>query len=245
MDKRGLSYVDWVISMGLFIIVVLAIFIFLKPGAQSVYNNDNLLDIAEVNFLANAGWYMVQIPLFVKKLDKVYQTPTTIIPVKVDVYYSENFVLDVKAVHPDIKVTHLNLSVPRQLTLECKVQTCRDTIQLFFKPLPQTHDREIQLRVVCTPATAGACRVDAGASEFLEGLREGILMEGISQSYPSVKQDWAFPEEKDLAVLVNNRQVLPSPSTPAQASVFVRTRKYWILKDTGERVPAEINVRVW
>lgn len=43
--KKGASHVDWAISMSIFLVYVLLMFIFLKPGSQPVYNENTLLNI--------------------------------------------------------------------------------------------------------------------------------------------------------------------------------------------------------
>ena len=50
LNKKGLHYVDWVISMGTFIIAIIAILIYLKPGVKPEYNRESLLSIIETNF---------------------------------------------------------------------------------------------------------------------------------------------------------------------------------------------------
>ena len=49
-NKKGLAYIDWIISMGLFIVVVIAIFAFLKPGAKPIHESKGLINILETNF---------------------------------------------------------------------------------------------------------------------------------------------------------------------------------------------------
>lgn len=42
--KKGATHVDWAISMSIFLVYVLLMFIFLKPGSQPTYSENTLLD---------------------------------------------------------------------------------------------------------------------------------------------------------------------------------------------------------
>ncbi len=43
--KKGATHVDWAISMGIFLVYVLLMFIFLKPATEPTYSETSLLDI--------------------------------------------------------------------------------------------------------------------------------------------------------------------------------------------------------
>lgn len=43
--KKGATHVDWAISMSIFLIYVLLMFVFLKPATEQVYSGDAMLDI--------------------------------------------------------------------------------------------------------------------------------------------------------------------------------------------------------
>ncbi len=245
MNKRGLGYVDWAISMGLFIIVVLAIFIFLKPGAKPVYDNESLLNIVENNFISENKWSIIDVPVFVKRLDKqtTEQNPR---PLVAELTYSNNFVADLiePAINP-LEVTHASAAVPRKVTIKCEDPnrpSCTNIkLNLIFKPQSNQYP-DPDIRITCLPVGGQFCKIEAGSSEFIEGLKESTT---ATQQYDDIKADWNFPESKDFVIYINNRQTTSSPPQPSVTNVFTRTKKYWILKDNGEREPVEVNMRVW
>ncbi len=67
--KKGVSHIDWIVSMGLFIIYVLVLFIFIRPGYQIINEGNILLKIVEDNFKEQAYWTMIKIPLFINTLN--------------------------------------------------------------------------------------------------------------------------------------------------------------------------------
>ncbi|MDO8555540.1 MAG: hypothetical protein Q7R96_00005, partial [Nanoarchaeota archaeon] len=74
---RGNIHTDWAISMGLFLVAILTMFIFLKPGVQPIYQQTTLLDIIEHEFLTNTTWTIKQLPVFITRLaDSTDHDPT-------------------------------------------------------------------------------------------------------------------------------------------------------------------------
>lgn len=57
--KKGVSHVDWAISMSLFLVFVMLTIIFLKPGTEPIYNENTLLKIIE-NELKEDAYYTVE-----------------------------------------------------------------------------------------------------------------------------------------------------------------------------------------
>ena len=56
LRKKGVTYIDWIISMGLFIIVVVAVFAFFKPGTTPAFKSESLIASVENNFIEEASW---------------------------------------------------------------------------------------------------------------------------------------------------------------------------------------------
>ena len=69
--KKGATHVDWVISMGIFIVFLLIVLIFLKPGVEPIEKEDTLLDILNIGF-DNMTKYNIE------------KTPLIIIPINVE-----------------------------------------------------------------------------------------------------------------------------------------------------------------
>src|SRR3989344_1622044 len=63
--KKGMSYIDWMISLGIFLIYLVVIFIVFKPGIAEEYPEGYLTDIVRENIQKDASWNIIKIPLFV------------------------------------------------------------------------------------------------------------------------------------------------------------------------------------
>ncbi|MBI2673216.1 hypothetical protein HYX19_03070 [Candidatus Woesearchaeota archaeon] len=47
--KKGASHVDWAISMGIFLVYIIGLIIFLRPGVQPILNGDTLINLVQNN----------------------------------------------------------------------------------------------------------------------------------------------------------------------------------------------------
>jgi len=77
MNKKGLSYIDWSISIGIFIIFILALFILVVPSLDRRLDENYLVSIAETGLKDNTYYQIYNIPLFIDSLS--YQTEKKII----------------------------------------------------------------------------------------------------------------------------------------------------------------------
>ena len=68
--KKGSSHADWVISIGIFLISIIALFTFLQPGIEEIQRDDVMLDQVQTNFEENVFWIVKEVPLFINKLDQ-------------------------------------------------------------------------------------------------------------------------------------------------------------------------------
>ena len=64
MNKKG-SHVDWAISIGIFLVYLIGLFILLRPGVTPVHKPEGLLNILEDRFNEEVMWEVREIPLFI------------------------------------------------------------------------------------------------------------------------------------------------------------------------------------
>lgn len=71
LNKKGITHVDWAISMGIFIIYVSFLIIFIMPSLlRTQFDPSTLFDSFEKNFLEPIEWTVIKIPLNIEKLKK-------------------------------------------------------------------------------------------------------------------------------------------------------------------------------
>src|SRR3989338_4848371 len=67
MNKRGASHTDWAISMAIFIMYILLLIIFLKPGVAPIYKPEGLMQLVEDNFFEETSWVVRETWLDIKE----------------------------------------------------------------------------------------------------------------------------------------------------------------------------------
>jgi len=243
-NKKGLNYVDWVISMGTFIIAVLAILIYLKPGVKSDYNKESLLSIVETNFIQETQWIVRKTPLFIRKL----QAPTSTQNVGIDIdYNSDDFSLIVQPLTGGIGSTNFVSG-----NIECTNSPCiNKTILFLFHPKPDNllNKDFPEVEAACIPANdPGFCEAELGSSEIIEGLNSAritALLSNSSADYNNLKTSWKYPSSREFAIYIDNVKITASPEPPPNINVFVKEIKYWKLDNQGVRTQSTINIRAW
>ena len=240
-DKRGLDYIDWTLSMGLFLIIVVALFVFLKPGAEPAFSGDNLLDIVETNLLKDTGSVIKETPLLVKKLNGRFGSPSA--DALVTVRLNSDWIF--KEIDPPAVAAYFeSVGLPsRSLVFNCHVGSCSKNFVLRWLP-SKTQPTQPILTIKCKPpSNSDVCDAVLGSTVNLEGI-DPLLVAGLStKGYEVVKTEWHFPKEKDFAIRVDNLVINGTEPGP-QANVIVKELKYWAIIGSA-RTPVIINLRVW
>ena len=65
MDKKAVTQVDWAVSMGIFLIYVLSMFVMIQPGIQPFNKKETMVNIAEKQLQLDAYYNITRIPLFI------------------------------------------------------------------------------------------------------------------------------------------------------------------------------------
>lgn len=135
--KRGSTDVDWVIATGLFIVFLLSIFVFLKPGITAPHKPEALLDIVEDGIRKESAWRgtgiywtLYEVPLYLKKDAGVVGDDCFKIPFDY-VWSQDRFDL--------YKITGDNPLNPKQTPLPFRL----DGTYIIFKPQLSSTDKEI------------------------------------------------------------------------------------------------------
>lgn len=238
LNKKGIHYVDWVISMGTFIIAVIAILVYLKPGVKLEYNRETLLFIAETNFFNETQWYVRDIPLFIRRLQQNYPTQSGTQDASVDIDFSPGFSFNVD-------------NIPAGITQEndkfkCTVGLCQNkTVDLIFYPNNPLNKDLPLMKASCIPPDDNYCKAELGSSEIIEGLNAFKLNALSQRNYDSLKIDWKYPLSRDFAVYIDGTKITSNPEPPQQANVFAKEIKYWKVDNHGIRTAVKISIRAW
>jgi len=98
--KKGASHVDWAISMSIFLIYVLLMFIFLKPGSQPLYNEDTLLETVYTGLKDDTAFTVQRAYLMITP--KIEINPSTVYSIRIregSSYLNSKWLTDDNLIH--------------------------------------------------------------------------------------------------------------------------------------------------
>ncbi|MFH0936058.1 MAG: hypothetical protein V1815_00065 [Candidatus Woesearchaeota archaeon] len=241
--KKGALHVDWVFSMGLFIVYLIILFLLIKPGIKPIHKAENLAYIVENNFKdtndfsEGAYWVVKRTPLL------IYNCTT--IGLKQDEY-------------PSVKVSLSSFwefsDGSNEFKKEYKIlPSCMggsnvcDNISLIYYPT------KFPLEKYTLNLELFNCYADFGATESVIGISENRFLDLIKNN---LKINWSYPLGKDFRIYKLNRDdmnynlqdIQPDYSTGQQdegASVFVKRWRDFILDEYGILKTVIIHLEVW
>ena len=240
-NKKGLDYIDWTLSMGMFLIIVIALFVFLRPGAQPAFEGKNLINIVEENLLIETDGAVKETPLFIKKLNQ----PSTGNPASVELTLSGNWRFSKISPASSPLFTPITVN-PKKIKIECSSGSCSQVFNVIWTPTKASPSDPL-LDITCTPsADTSVCDAVLGSTETFEGVHQSFLTSLQTAGYATVKANWNFPDQKEFAIYLDGSPtpLIGGPDPGQQANVFVKELKYWLISGTT-RQPTTISLRVW
>ncbi len=260
LNKKGLAFVDWIISMGLFIVTVLMIFTFLRPGIVPAFESEDLMNTVESNFLREYTWEAINIPIAIKNIDdSSYSIEITHKPTSEWSFIGYSSQQDLNSLDIQVSNTSSSISITCISGNNCKTEQSGANpsagiyIQSIEKPVTtpnRVFDLEDKCSVVEIPPR---CEYTLGSKETIIGLNESGILTLFNHlvTYGDKKSGWNFPDSKDFSIYLDylngtKIKVLSPEFEPSdQSNVFVKEISIPILEENGNRRPAKINIRIW
>lgn len=252
-NKKG-DHVDWAISMGIFLIYLVGLFILLRPGVTPVYKPEGLLQILENKFEEKVMWEVREIPLIVElcKGESIgEEIKLNIIRVEDE---AENFAFS--------KIKDSNgEDIPE---IKCGVAVdgkppiiSNNKIYYFTYHQIEPNKKISNLNSECDPYDDDKhCIISLGASITKEGVNMDWLNElkpdagKEKEIYDQLKKDWDFPEDKEFSIYYGETEKdlkkLIGANEPQGVNFFIKQFKTQKVSSSGEiTIPLIVNIRVW
>jgi hypothetical protein len=244
MNKRGLSYVDWVISLGTFLIAVLLIFVLIRPQIGQKDQGPTLLNLIEQQFYDETEWTVRETPIFVKHVDRQYVDNNGVTRLSnIFVHYDPSFEFTTPSITAALQVTPNN-----PLVIQCVSSTCDNEKITFITSPRQVLSNDLpQLSLDCSPSgSASICDATLGATASTQGINQRKVETLKTQGYTPTKQQWKYPTLNDFAIYIDDVSMFTNPPTPPpQANVYVKERTYWYLDKQNRRTTINIRFQAW
>lgn len=240
MDKRG-SHADWAISMGIFLVYLLVLFIIIRPGTEKVYDEKILLDIVEGKFNEEVKWTVKMSPLFVKKCEAGPRATKIIVKDESENWKFTNVKTDKYACINKQGDFELICAIGENCICADGCPSVKGNFDLYYIPEGKA-ERETspKLKFECLGIEKW-CSAEVGSSENLEGINWIWLNELKNMEYDTIKENWNFP--RDFSITINDEKIGGEPYE--NANVFVREWNDFEVNEKGERKEVKISVKVW
>ncbi len=275
MKKKGATHVDWIISISMFIIFVLFLFILIQPSFTPVYDLSELANSVD-SYLKKAGeWNLDKTAIF---LGDSSGQPQGVI------YIKDQWPFDYDVSTPDkFAIFDKNLNeINSRININGNLLTADEVWFLgtpgnfywlyysFDASFSHTTFANNDYQYVYDDLINNNIDYELGATESLIGFNIDKLndLAIICQNdYETAKDMFGLPETKEFAIyyvydqanaiydfemtegICNWDYDINNPYTNVapyeQANIYVKEYLYWILEANGDTTPILINIRVW
>ncbi len=253
MNKKGLSYVDWAISLGIFLVFTLTIFVVFKPHVIEYQSVDYLVSIAEQGIKEYSYYEIERYPLFVKPSESVDNW------LEVDMgSYSALFSGNIRVYDSNLNLVSHNTNGDNLYLGDFDYNLVGGTVYEFGilrSELAGFADDETNSWgpiVSCLGDENTECTF--GVVEKLRGFSESnvssLLDCGSIENYNSFKEIIKYPSARDLSVIISGEGADPAFDCgfrePQESdNVFAFNWADNMLQNDGTKVPVNVEVMVW
>lgn len=214
--KKGVSHIDWVISMGIFLIAVISIFVYLKPFSRELYVGEDLTDIVKDKFNEEVNWVIKELPLFVESCT---------------LEQGESF-----SVVLTFENGWKNLDGQSSFTT-----TVSGRHILYLHNLDSSKEFKVSLGI--TPLHCQD-EVTLGVVENTVGISGELIDTLKNRGYKTLRESWNFPPGRDFAIFMDGERII-GIEPYQRANIYAEETKEFIVNKDGSLEEVLINFRVW
>ncbi len=215
--KKGDIHVDWVISLGIFILYITSLLLIIKPGFRPSYSGDSLINILEEKFRKEAYWTIKTFPV---SLSNCIPDDTTGI-----------LLINISAVNWD--GLDNTFSDPSGGVFWPVFSSGSDA-----EALPDFNFNSISGS--CDYSFGSVIDINGINESSLIELRDK------GQDSINFKKYWNYPVEKGFAIYVMDGTTYKIGMTePKSENLYVKKWKDWIVYSNGTRKDVEVIIEAW
>ncbi len=261
MDK-GDVHVDWIISMGFFIVGIIAIFTFFRPLEKEETDKSILINNLVEKFNENFTWEVKTTPLFVKNCHR----DSLGINYFIDIYF-QNWSMSFIEFRNKTTKEPIDVNDLHNYQVKCDIgyseskpnehfYITSDEAAVFYIIYTNKTSKEydkVNINVSCSSNDLlnqnfdGNCEFGLGGSGRIDGINEEKL--NFNDPYfvvDKIKSNWKFPSNNEFWINSSDLDINYKTAEPfEQADVFVKVVKTFVVMDNGTVLPVDIVFRVW
>lgn len=262
MNKKGDVHVDWIISAGIFILAVVAIFVFFRPLDVKEVDKTVLLKTVIDGFNRDFKWEVKTTPLFVKTCQQ-YANPTPppavldasiVISLENEWQISKLFYrgtdeqVEVSGAPGTINCDQANEASEIRAGNSFYIEDDDQAVFLITYKNVNLNLGRANARASCNPNDSINCEITLGRTDSFSGVNENLVSQLGTGAYDetSLRSSWNFPDKNDFWIESDDLTINFKTAEPyEQADIVVKVEKTFKVDGTGTRIPTDIIFRVW
>ncbi|MBT4334288.1 hypothetical protein HOD61_00530 [archaeon] len=192
MNKKGLSYVDWAISFGLFVIYLLAIFILIKPDVIDSYDSDFLNSIVQQGLEEDVYIDLTTYPLFIDTVSPGSH-------ISLDLINNFQFLNNTNTVILDNNSNKLNFSrSSTRLNFDYDFTNGMNDFKIIYSEKLNYSNH------VPFGETSISANYTIGIAEHRKGVYTTFFNDLHDIDYYDLKTKWGYPIQNEFAIEIYN-----------------------------------------
>ena len=263
--KKGAIHVDWAISMGLFLLYVVLLFILIKPGAEVEHKPENLFTIIENNFFPETSIIIKEVNFIVDRCIGPGTPPEKNAKITIDSSnndYRFSELIDTKTGEVFTGSGTNGVNVGNRVSISCGKESDSfreiSTQTIFIATsFPKKHidfdntDLIPIYSLTCDPEDEKFCKASLGAVNDFTGFSEEYIDNLKRIPYAELSKKWGFPLSKRFKItaikLRNENTIEISDGTEPQEGVNVFVKEYpgVYLNSVNDRENMKVRILVW
>ncbi|MBI4154120.1 hypothetical protein HY501_02190 [Candidatus Woesearchaeota archaeon] len=222
LNKEGASHADWAISLGIFLVYTLVLFLVVQPGTEPVFKEENLLQIVRVHFENATNYRLERTLLIINVSTSPTDTPAGVFRLTAPFTgeFEEDFLINRRDLG-DAPAGEREFDMvfnPTSVTIDLGDPLLSPA---SATPAQNYSEYEVYHAAVSfpTPADPGAGEIilpdemyTFGPTEVLDGINKNVISNtnpiivnfpcADQAEYDALKAAWGYPASKEFSIYV-------------------------------------------
>ncbi|MDD5331851.1 MAG: hypothetical protein PHE43_03460 [Candidatus Nanoarchaeia archaeon] len=249
--KKGESHADWAISMGIFLVAVMSVLMFLRPGFTPEYKQDVLSSIIEEGIKNDIRVNVEKIPIYIDIIVEPFESkkyslefPVTNFPVDDSNEYfkmvnDQNEIIDfsITGMEKNRNIAFAGYLSSNSLNIFYIIHMTKISVTNTDPGEQSIADSSYDLIIGTVARNSGVY------SLLLEDLENTCK---TSEGYKSLKEKWGYPPNKEFEIYVDGNKICNQAEPSTNVDIFVKEWKDVIVDNTGiDYKTVQFNIRTW
>ncbi len=198
--KKGMSYIDLVMSVGIFVIYSVFLFVILKPGIQEEFDSDYLPSIIKQGIVEDAFWNITELPIFIDSVNPTPVGQTRLVSVLLPFNWTTEHITLLNSTYGVLdSLIDDSVTGTLRLNFTTELDLGMNAFTLLYSP-DINNPMQSPSGIALDEGVEYTYQI--GVVESTLGLSE-TKFNGLAE-YDSLKEQWAYPSSKEFEIMIYN-----------------------------------------